>query len=182
MGTNAHKQSQLLQQKPTCSHQSRTYWTFSRVARLVPRCVVTAIYGNRERRIQKYFLSSWKKNAKPRNNFTTMTFGKSLFITQYRMHTSECKIPHNRTYDGYLWKPAKRNKVRTSKQLQFAASTKTFNGNQAQGQTQQTNLKTIIYKSYQHFSTVVRLPREWWNKNSQLKQKYNFYQQQTQRN
>ena len=38
---------------------------------------------------------------------------------------------YNRTYDGCLWKLAKRYNVRTSKQLRFVASTETFNGNQA---------------------------------------------------
>ena len=41
------------------------------------------------------------------------------------------KKPHDRPYSGYLWKPAEPNKVCTSKQLGFVASTETFNGNQA---------------------------------------------------
>ena len=39
--------------------------------------------------------------------------------------------PRNKPNDGCLWKPAKRNSVRASKQLRFVAITETFNGNQA---------------------------------------------------
>ena len=58
---------------------------FRGVARLVPRYAVTAIYGNRERIIQKIFSDLQKKRAKPKNNFITTPFEKSLFVTQYRM-------------------------------------------------------------------------------------------------
>ena len=62
-----------------------------------------------------------------------MTFGKSLFLIKYRMrympsNTKDLAI--NQTM-GCLWKPAKRNSVRVSKQLQFVSITETFNGNQA---------------------------------------------------
>ena len=47
------------------------------------------------------------------------------------LHTSKYKRPHNKPDKGCIWKPAKRNNVRMSKQLRFVASTKTFHGNQA---------------------------------------------------
>ena len=47
------------------------------------------------------------------------------------LHTSKYKRPRNKPNDGCLWKPAKRNSVRTSKQLRFVAITETYNGNQA---------------------------------------------------
>ena len=82
---------------------------FRMVARLVLRCTVTVIYGNRERRIQKIF-SSFRKKEQNQGTIYNTDVRKILFITQYQMHTSECKRPPNRTYDGYLWKPAKRKK------------------------------------------------------------------------
>ena len=63
-----------------------------------------------------------------------MTFGKSLFLTQYWMRYTIYIPPNAKDVAinlamGCL--PAKRNKVRTSKQLLFVASNETFNGNQA---------------------------------------------------
>ena len=107
------------------------------VARFVLRCAVTATYGNRERRIQKYFQFSGKKRAKSRNKEFYNNDCRKVVIynaapdTLRDLHTSQCKRSHSRTYDGCLWKPAKRNKVRMSKQLQFVVNTEAFNGNQA---------------------------------------------------
>ena len=42
----------------------------------------------------------------------------------------DIKDPRNKSSDGCLWKPAKRNRVRASKQLRFVVITETFNGNQ----------------------------------------------------
>ena len=55
-------------------------------------------------------LSPLKKRAEPKNNFITMTFWNSIPDVPRDLHTSKCKRPPNRTYDGYLWKPAKRKK------------------------------------------------------------------------
>ena len=63
---------------------------------------------------RKYFLFSGKEEQNQRT------------ILLERL--SECKSPHNRTYNGCLWKPAKCSKVRASKQLRFVVSPETFNG------------------------------------------------------
>ena len=47
------------------------------------------------------------------------------------LHASKYKRPRNKPNDGCLRKPAKRNGVRTSKQLRLVATTEAFNGNQA---------------------------------------------------
>ena len=44
---------------------------------------------------------------------------------------SKYKRPRNKPNGSWLWKLAKRNSVRASKQLRFVAITETFNGNQA---------------------------------------------------
>ena len=65
-----------------------------------------------------------------------MAFGKSLFITQYRMRYA-IYIPLNAkdlTIELTMLAYGNRQnviKLRTSKQLQFVASTETFNGKQA---------------------------------------------------
>ena len=53
-------------------------------ARLVPRCAGTATYGNRERSIQKRFSVLRQKRARPRKYLITMSFRKSILITQHR--------------------------------------------------------------------------------------------------
>ena len=93
---------------------------------LVPRCVVTPTYGNRERSIQKRFNVLCQKRAKPKKYVTTTTFGK--FMTQCRMrecdlHTFRLKRPRNKPYDAYQWKPSKGNIVCTSKQLKHLMET-----------------------------------------------------------
>ena len=47
------------------------------------------------------------------------------------LHASKYKRPRNKPNYGCLWKPAKPNSVRASKQLRFVAITETFNENQA---------------------------------------------------
>ena len=54
-------------------------------AMLVLRFAVAETYGNLERSLQKRFSILRKRWARPRTYFVTVTFGKSLFITQYRM-------------------------------------------------------------------------------------------------
>ena len=95
-------------------------------AMLVPQCVMTATYRNREHSMQKRFTVLRQKRARQKKYFITTNFEKSLFMTQCRMrvcdlHTFRLKIPRNKPYDGYLWKPAKGNIARTSKQLRFVA-------------------------------------------------------------
>ena len=50
------------------------------------KVAVTAIYGDWERRIQKIFTVLRKKKSKTKEQFYN-----NDFITQYQMHTSECK-------------------------------------------------------------------------------------------
>ena len=104
--------------------------------RLVQQQAVTVNYGNRLRKTQKRFSVLRKKRAKLKAKKITTTFGKSLFLTQYRMRYPIYMPPNTKDLavkpiDG-CWKPAKRKHARASKQLRFAASTETFNGNQAQ--------------------------------------------------
>ena len=94
---------------------------FRRDAKLVPRYAVTAIYGNREHRIQKRISALRRIRARLYNSIL-----EALRI----LHTSICKRPRNKPGDACLWKLSKRNKIRTSKQLWFVASTETFNVNQ----------------------------------------------------
>ena len=99
---------------------------FRRAARLVHRYAMTATYENWERRIQKMLsvLQITKSKAKE-------LICNSIPEALRDLHTSKCKIPHNRPYDVCLWKPAERNKVPTSKQLRFVVSADTIIGNQA---------------------------------------------------
>ena len=143
MGTNDHNQPQH-SQKSMCARNKIAHVEFLRGdTRLVRGYAVTATHGNRERSRQKKIFVFWKKTSKTKEKFYNNDFRKIVIYNSIPdalrdLHASECKRPHNRTYDGCLWKAAKRNKVHTSKQLQLAASTETFNGNQDQGQPQQT--------------------------------------------
>ena len=80
---------------------------FRGLARPAQGCSVTATNRNRECRMQ------------------------NMFSVLRDLHVSECKRPHSRTYNVCLWKLGERNKVCTSKQFRFVASTETFIGNQA---------------------------------------------------
>ena len=71
------------------------------------------------------------KTKKYNNDFRKVVIFNSILDALRKLHTSKYKWPRNKPDDGCLWKAAKRNAVCTSKQLQFVASTKTFNGNQA---------------------------------------------------
>ena len=88
-------------------------------------------------RNKKDFLSSENKNKAKNKKKITTTFGKSLFLIEYRTRYAIYMAPNtkdlaiNQTRDGCLWKPAKRNSVCVSKQLRFVAITETFIGNQA---------------------------------------------------
>ena len=84
---------------------------------------------------RKDFLPLWKKKSNPKeqfynNDFMKVVIDNSILDAQRDLHTSKCKRPHNRPYDGCLWKLVERNKVCASK-LWFVASTETFNGNHA---------------------------------------------------
>ena len=120
------------------------------LAKPVLRYAVTVIYKNQQRKKNKEFLSCEKKSEVKNKNITT-TFGKSLFLTKHRMRYAiyippKNKRPRNKFNDGCLWKPAKCNSVRASKQLQFVAITETFNGNQAKRYTLHISLCTINRK------------------------------------
>ena len=72
-----------------------------------------------------YFLPSRKK-SKTKEQFCNNHFRKVVIYSLIQdalrdSHTSECKRPYNRTYDGCLGKPAEGKKVRTSKQLRFVS-------------------------------------------------------------
>ena len=71
------------------------------------------------------------KNKKKSNHFRKVAISSSIPDALCNLHTSEYKIPRNKPADGYLWKLAKHNNVRLSKQLWFVARTKKFNENQA---------------------------------------------------
>ena len=100
-------------------------------ARLVPRYAMTATYGNRKRSIQKkiFCLSEKKSSTKELfyNDFRKVIIYNSIPDALHDLHASKYKRPHNRPYDACLWKSAKRNKARTSKQPRFIASPEPFN-------------------------------------------------------
>ena len=99
---------------------------------LVLRCAVTVIYRNQQRKKPKKS-SVFRKIKESQKQKKTTTFGASLFLIESdtQFNASKYKRPRNKPNDGCLWKPAKRNSVRASKQLRFVAITETFNGNQA---------------------------------------------------
>ena len=80
--------------------------------------------------MQKRFFCSQERESKKakeplyNNDFQKVVVYNSIPDVLCDLHTSKCKIPHNRPYDACLWKLEKRNKFRTSKQLRFVASTK----------------------------------------------------------
>ena len=94
------------------------------------------LWKPRAQDLEKIFFVLQKKRSKTKKQFYNNDFLKVVIYNTIPgalrdLHTSECKRPHNKTYDGCLCKPAERNKAHTSKQLRLAASTKTFNRNQA---------------------------------------------------
>ena len=64
------------------------------------------------------------------NDFPKVAICNSIPDALRDSHTSRYKKPRNKPNDGCLWKSAKRNNFRTSKQLRFVASTEAFNENQ----------------------------------------------------
>ena len=84
----------------------------------------------------KRILSSEKKEqSSKQKKYSTTTFGKSSFLTQYRMRYA-IYIPSNtKDFAINLTMVAYGNRQNaiTSKQLRFFASTETINGNQASG-------------------------------------------------
>ena len=82
-----------------------------RDARLAPRYAVTATYGNRKLRIPKIFSAVRKKKSKTmeqfyNNDFQNVVVSNSIPDALSDLHSSKCKIPHNRPHDACLWKPA----------------------------------------------------------------------------
>ena len=117
MGTNAHKQSQLLQQKPVCSHKIAHFELFRGDGRMCRKIL-------------------WQQpieivNAGYRKIFCTLK-NKSRAKEQFynSIPLSKWKRPHNRPWDACLWKAAERNIVCKGRQPRSVASTKTFNKNQ----------------------------------------------------
>ena len=55
------------------------------LAKLVPQYALSVIYKNQQRKKQHRFSVLRKKRAKPKAKKITTTFGKSLFLIQYRM-------------------------------------------------------------------------------------------------
>ena len=135
VGTNAHKQSQPSQQKPACLHQSRTCWIFPRGCEA---CAAVMLWlrpmGTENAEYKSFFSLGRKSKAKEQfynNDFRKAVVFNSIADALRHLHTSKCKRPHNRPYNACLWKPAKRKKVQTSKQLRFVSNTETFLWNQA---------------------------------------------------
>ena len=81
------------------------------------------------------FLSFKKKsqgqNKKYNNNFRKVVISRAIPDALRYLDTSKYKRPHYKPNNDCLWKPAKCNNVRSSKQLRFDVSTEKFNGNQA---------------------------------------------------
>ena len=105
-------------------------------ARPVPRYVVTVneLWEPITQDIKQSCPSKKKSKAKSKsynNDFRKIIISNLIPDALRDLHTSKYKRPLNKPSDGCLCKPAKRNSVRTSKQLRFVASTETFNGNQA---------------------------------------------------
>ena len=71
------------------------------------------------------------KNKKNNDDFRKVDISDEIPDALRDLHASKYKRPRNVPTDRCLWKPAKRNSVRASKQLRFVAITETFNGNQA---------------------------------------------------
>ena len=109
---------------------SKSLWARMKVAhvklyqedtRLVPQYAGTATCGNRPSKIQKLSFVFLKKKANSRNNFITQWQMRYVIY----MPLNAAKI-YDRPNDACLWKLAKRNKVCTSKQLQFVARAETM--------------------------------------------------------
>ena len=98
-------------------------------------CCESNLWKLRTQYTESIFCPSEKKTKTKElfydNDFRKVFVYNSTPDALHDLDTSERKRPRNRTYDGCLWKPAKLNKVRTSKQLRFVANTETFNGNLA---------------------------------------------------
>ena len=80
---------------------------------------------------KKDFLSSEKeaqsqKQKKNNDDFRKVVISDKIPDALRDLHVSKYKRPRNKPHGGCLWKPAKRNSVRASKQLRFVAITETF--------------------------------------------------------
>ena len=73
------------------------------------------------------------KQKKYNGDFRKVVISNSTPGALRDLHTSNYKGPRNNPDNDCLWKPAKRNNVRTSKQLRFFVTTEIFNGNQDLG-------------------------------------------------
>ena len=93
-------------------------------------CCESNLWKLRTQYTESIFCPSEKKTKTKElfydNDFRKVFVYNSTPDALHDLDTSERKRPRNRTYDGCLWKPAKHNKVRTSKQLRLVASTETF--------------------------------------------------------
>ena len=142
----------------TSDHSLRNKVAHAELLRgLVPRYAVTVIYRNQQRKKKKIFCPPKKKQSQKQknNDFRKVVISDKMQGKKEEFLSSEkkknfsppkkrtddfrnvvipylwCKRPRNKPCDACLWKPGQRNAVRASKQLQFVASTETFNGNQA---------------------------------------------------
>ena len=101
------------------------------LVRPVPRYAMTVIYRNQQRKKQRFSVFRKKKSkAKNKNNnddFRKVVTSAWIPNALRNIHASKYKRPHNEPNDGCLWKRAKRNSVRASKQLRIVAITETFN-------------------------------------------------------
>ena len=84
----------------------------------------------------KRFFVFWKKRwklktKKSHNSFRKVIISNSISDVLRNLLTSKYKRPCNKPVGDRLWRPAKRKRVCTSKQLRFVASNKIFNENQA---------------------------------------------------
>ena len=67
--------------------------------------------------------SKTKKNKKYYNDFRKVVISNWIPDALHDLHVSKYKSPRNKPTDGCLWKLAKRNSIRESKQLRFVAIT-----------------------------------------------------------
>ena len=87
------------------------------------------------------------KNKRYNNVFRNVVIYSTMPDALRDLHTSKYKRPRNKPDDGCLWKRAKRDNVRTSKQLRFVACTETFKGNQALGYYSNIQILRSIFVS-----------------------------------
>ena len=110
----------------------------------------------------KRFSVFWKKRArlktkKYNNDFRKVVISDSIPDALRDLHTSKYKRPRNKPEYCCLKKPAKRNNVRTSKQLWYFASTEKFNGNQVlvcYAERSEARWLTLLLVAFRNHDTV----------------------------